>query len=127
MKIFGVEILNEGSGVSIDDAVTEMQATFVARFVEPSGAVGDGPGRRTSGSLPRLLPTIANQDRTAELYPSKVRATATCWSTGARRISAALSPIAFGYFMAHKMYYGVYVTMALFFWIACSLVSLLGN
>jgi hypothetical protein len=24
MKIFGVEILNEGSGVSIDDAVTEM-------------------------------------------------------------------------------------------------------
>ncbi len=36
MKIFGVEILNEGSGVSIDDAVQEMQATFVARFVEPS-------------------------------------------------------------------------------------------
>jgi hypothetical protein len=35
MKIFGVEILNEGSGVSIDDAVTEMQATFVARYVEP--------------------------------------------------------------------------------------------
>ena len=30
MKIFGVEILNEGSGISIDDAVTEMQATFVA-------------------------------------------------------------------------------------------------
>lgn len=35
MKIFGVEILNEGSGISIDDAVTEMQATFVARSVEP--------------------------------------------------------------------------------------------
>ena len=35
MRIFGCEILNEGSGVSIDDAVTEMQATFVARFVEP--------------------------------------------------------------------------------------------
>jgi hypothetical protein len=34
MKIYGVEILNEGAGVSIDDAVTEMQATFVARFVE---------------------------------------------------------------------------------------------
>jgi hypothetical protein len=29
MKIFGVEILNEGNGVSIDDAVSEMQATFV--------------------------------------------------------------------------------------------------
>lgn len=39
MKIFGVEILNEGSGVSIDDAVTEMQATFVARLVEPWSAV----------------------------------------------------------------------------------------
>ena len=35
MKIYGVEVLNEGSGVSIDDAVQEMQATFVARFVEP--------------------------------------------------------------------------------------------
>jgi hypothetical protein len=34
-KIFGIEILNEGTGVSIDDAVTEMQATFVARAVEP--------------------------------------------------------------------------------------------
>jgi hypothetical protein len=34
MKIFGVEILNEGGGVSIDDAVTEMQATWVARLVE---------------------------------------------------------------------------------------------
>ncbi len=39
MKIFGVEILNEGPGVSIDDAVTEMQATFVARFIEPWQAV----------------------------------------------------------------------------------------
>ena len=39
MKIYGVEILNEGSGVSIDDAVTEMQATFVARLVEPWAAV----------------------------------------------------------------------------------------
>jgi hypothetical protein len=38
-KIFGVEILNEGSGISIDDAVTEMQATFVARSVEPMQAV----------------------------------------------------------------------------------------
>lgn len=39
MKIYGVEILNEGSGVSIDDAVTEMQATWVARLVEPWQAV----------------------------------------------------------------------------------------
>ena len=32
-KIFGVEILNEGTGVSIDDTVTETQATFVARIM----------------------------------------------------------------------------------------------
>jgi hypothetical protein len=39
MKIFGIEILNEGYGVSIDDSVSEMQATFVARAVEPWQAV----------------------------------------------------------------------------------------
>jgi hypothetical protein len=39
MRIYGVEILNEGSGVSIDDAVTEMQATFVARYLDPWMAV----------------------------------------------------------------------------------------
>lgn len=38
-KIFGVEILNEGKGTSIDDAVSESQATFVARSVEPMAAV----------------------------------------------------------------------------------------
>jgi hypothetical protein len=30
-KLFGVEILNEGWGMSIDDSVNQMQATFVAR------------------------------------------------------------------------------------------------
>ena len=30
-KLFGVEILNEGFGSSVDDSVLEMQATFVAR------------------------------------------------------------------------------------------------
>ena len=45
-KIFGVEILNEGYGVSIDDAVSEMQATFVARAVEPLAAV---PGKFDAG------------------------------------------------------------------------------
>lgn len=34
-KILGVEILNEGSGVSIDDIVTEQQYTFVARECSP--------------------------------------------------------------------------------------------
>lgn len=41
-KIFGVEILNEGTGVSIDDTVTETQATFVARSIEPLQAM-DSP------------------------------------------------------------------------------------
>ncbi|WP_148209992.1 hypothetical protein [Candidatus Korobacter versatilis] len=44
MKIFGVEILNEGSGVSIDDAVQKMQATFV-------GASSSLPGRRPFSHL----------------------------------------------------------------------------
>jgi len=37
-KIFGVEILNEGWASSIDDAVSEMQATFVARGGGPRQA-----------------------------------------------------------------------------------------
>jgi putative MFS transporter len=63
---------------------------------------------------------------TAELYPSNVRATATSWSTGAGRLSAALSPIVFGYFMKIHFYFGIYLTMALFFWIAVALVYFIG-
>lgn len=63
---------------------------------------------------------------TAELYPSSIRATATSWSTGAGRISAAVSPIVFGYFMSIEFYYGIYITMAVFFWIAVALVYFLG-
>lgn len=35
MKIFGVELLNENSGVSIDDIVTEQQYTYIARHILP--------------------------------------------------------------------------------------------
>ncbi len=63
---------------------------------------------------------------TAELYPSHVRATAVSWSTGFGRISSALSPIVFGWFVSHQMYYGVYITMAVSFWIAVGLVYFLG-
>lgn len=35
MRIYGVEILNEGSGMSVDDIVNESQMTFVARHVTP--------------------------------------------------------------------------------------------
>lgn len=58
MKIFGVEILNEGSGVSIDDAVTEMQGTFVARSVEPWSAVASAFQSTGGDSLPSNLNTM---------------------------------------------------------------------
>lgn len=35
MRIYGVEILNEGSGVSIDDIVMEQQMTYVCRTIDP--------------------------------------------------------------------------------------------
>jgi len=35
MSILGVELINEGSGISIDDIVTETQMTFVARAIIP--------------------------------------------------------------------------------------------
>ena len=38
-KILDVEVPNEGSGFSVDDSVTESQATFVARAIESSWAV----------------------------------------------------------------------------------------
>lgn len=63
---------------------------------------------------------------TAELYPSKVRATAISWSTAAGRISAAVSPIVFGAFVGSQMYYGVFVTMAAAFWVTVALVYFLG-
>ena len=39
-KVYAIELLNEGYGISIDDAVSEMQATFVARGVSPLQAAG---------------------------------------------------------------------------------------
>jgi len=35
MRIFGIEILNEGSGFSIDDTSNEVQMTYIARLVQP--------------------------------------------------------------------------------------------
>lgn len=43
MAIFGVEILNEGSGFSIDDIVVEQQYTYVARSVAPWQALKATP------------------------------------------------------------------------------------
>lgn len=63
---------------------------------------------------------------TAELYPSKVRATAVAVSTSAGRVSSALSPVVFGWFLQHHMYYNIYITIAVMFWITVGLVYFLG-
>jgi len=44
MKIFGVEILNEGSGFSIDDIVIESQMTYVCRIIAPWARLGNWSG-----------------------------------------------------------------------------------
>ena len=52
MRIFGVEIANEGCGVSIDDIVTEHQHTYVARALlgwRPAGWVDPASVRPTNG------------------------------------------------------------------------------
>ena len=84
-KLFGVEILNEGWGMSIDDSVNEMQATFgrlpigppwtyllysrlgyqvppvgrsnfaLARLPAVGSAVSTSPARRDRGSLARAI------------------------------------------------------------------------
>lgn len=40
MRIYGIEILNEGSGFSIDDIVIENQMTYVARTILPWRKLG---------------------------------------------------------------------------------------
>lgn len=35
MRVFSLEILNEGSGVSIDDTSNEIQMTYIARLISP--------------------------------------------------------------------------------------------
>lgn len=40
MRIYGIEILNEGSGFSIDDIVIENQMTYVARTILPWQRMG---------------------------------------------------------------------------------------
>jgi hypothetical protein len=57
MRVLGVELLNEGSGVSIDDIVVEQQHTYVARSIIPWMAIPSenattiaNQGGATSGS-----------------------------------------------------------------------------
>ena len=63
--------LNEGSGISVDDAVTESQATFVARAIEPLQAIVSPldqgfPSRLTTpASRARASPAATAGSRTA--------------------------------------------------------------
>jgi putative MFS transporter len=61
-----------------------------------------------------------------ELFPSQVRGTANSWSSAAGKLAAALSPLVFGFFMARQLYYGIFITMAVFFAIACAIVFAFG-
>ncbi|SRR5713226_1924670 len=68
-KIFGVEILNEGWGSSIDDAVSEMQVGFVARrgWANAGSRTWSLPPVPSPASfptsLPANLPISSNQPR----------------------------------------------------------------
>jgi len=57
-KIFGVEILNEGWGSSIDDAVSEMQVGFVARrgWANAGSRTWSLPPVPSPASFPTSLP-----------------------------------------------------------------------
>jgi putative MFS transporter len=62
-----------------------------------------------------------------ELFPSAVRGTANSWTSASGKLASALSPLVFGYFMAKQMYYGIFITMAAFFWIACLMIFTIGE
>jgi MFS family permease len=61
-----------------------------------------------------------------ELFPSQVRGTANAWSSAAGKLAAALSPLAFGLFMGRGQYYGIFMTMAIFFVLACAIIFIFG-
>lgn len=54
-KIYDVDILNEGSGVSVDSLVMERQMTYVARRLSPM--IRGVYNREVGGALKGLLPT----------------------------------------------------------------------
>ncbi len=57
MRIFQVEILNEGYGVSIDDIVSEQQMTYIARQVIGWQSVHNPHGPKVGTSTPFLSDT----------------------------------------------------------------------
>lgn len=63
MGLFGVELLNQGQGVSVDDMVTETQFTFIARAI-----VGWKPQDRNSGKKDAYSNSIESQLRQTEAF-----------------------------------------------------------
>lgn len=55
MRIYGCEILNEGSGFSIDDIVIENQMTYVCRTILPWQKLGDWSAN-SNGSFGTYVP-----------------------------------------------------------------------
>ena len=70
MHILGVELINEGSGVSIDDIVTETQMTFVARAIlgwRPNGDKGSQQRRLSTGGVVASLQALTAVQQASEL------------------------------------------------------------
>ena len=64
MRLYGCEILNEGSGFSIDDIVVENQMTYVCRTILPWRAMqtpSDWDGLKSNQNTPRGTSTLGNQ------------------------------------------------------------------
>jgi hypothetical protein len=59
MRIYGVEILNEGSGFSIDDIVIENQMTYVCRTILPWRQMGSWSATGTFTAQPMNTPFTA--------------------------------------------------------------------
>lgn len=64
MRLYGCEILNEGSGFSIDDIVVENQMTYVCRTILPWRAMqtpSDWSELKSNQNTPRGTSTLGNQ------------------------------------------------------------------
>jgi hypothetical protein len=56
MRIYGIEILNEGSGFSVDDIVIENQMTYVARTILPWQKLGSWNFASNAFEQPGIVP-----------------------------------------------------------------------
>lgn len=67
MRMYGCEILNEGSGFSIDDMVVENQMTYICRTILPwQSFYGKGnPEDKSTGWIKQLYGNVAESNRTS--------------------------------------------------------------